>query len=144
MSFEIHDQKLYHYFPESEEEHKIVIPEGVISIEEKAFESAKNLKEVFLPDSLVCIHKKAFIDCENLKELYLPDKLERIGEYAFMSCDSLELISPASLRGLLEDNANNLRKSNRIFRRSNFPLMRTKRTLKRTIRFDRNGLTHTK
>ena len=46
--------------------------------------------------------------------------------------------------GYTVDNANNLRKSNRIFRRSNFPLMRTKRTLKRTIRFDRNGLTHTK
>ena len=46
--------------------------------------------------------------------------------------------------GNVGSNANNLRKSNRIFRRSNFPLMRTKRTLKRTIRFDRNGLTHTK
>ena len=103
MSFEIHDQKLYHYFPESEEEHEIVIPEGVISIEEKAFESAENLKEIFLPDSLVCIHKEAFENCRNLDELWIPDKLERIGEAAFRYCDSLELISPASLRGILEE-----------------------------------------
>ena len=57
---------------------------------------------------------------------------------------SLTAIAKLAPDSVIGDNANNLRKSNRIFRRSNFPLMRTKRTLKRTIRFDRNGLTHTK
>jgi len=41
---------------------KVVIPEGVEYIDERAFEGCVNLKEVELPESLIAIGSKAFMD----------------------------------------------------------------------------------
>ena len=105
MGFEIHDQKLYHYFPEPGET-EIIIPEGVTAIEKKAFYSAKNLTDVSFPDSLVCIHESAFEDCENLEMLWFPDKLEKIENHAFSYCFNLVQIAPSSISNFSKETDN--------------------------------------
>ena len=80
----------------------------------------------------------------SLKTQTQPDYLRYVAKNVAASRSFPRDVKPTVSISYMGHNANNLRKSNRIFRRSNFPLMRTKRTLKRTIRFDRNGLTHTK
>lgn len=68
---------------EEEECENIVIPEGVTSIKEKAFEGIKKIKTVFSPDSLLTIGKCAFRGCSGITKIRLNDKLEEIHYDAF-------------------------------------------------------------
>ena len=71
---------------------RVVVPEGVTSIDYNAFEYCKNLTEVVLPESLTVIGSGAFEECENLKDITLPQGLMSIGEEAFFYCTALEHI----------------------------------------------------
>jgi len=69
---------------------KLVLPDGVVSIEEGAFSYCLDLKEIVLPDSVRSIGDNAFAHCGMLSRLELPDDLEYIGEDAFFRCDMLK------------------------------------------------------
>ncbi len=93
---------------------KIVIPEGVVSIGERAFYYS-NISEISLPSSLISIGKYAFYSsniesitipygvtsigdyafayCGKLKTVNLPDTVTSIGSYAFSNCHSLKSIT---------------------------------------------------
>ena len=66
----------------------VVVPSGVLSIGEKAFENAKGIKKVTLPDGVRYIHKRAFANSE-LTGINLPESLEDIYEEAFCGCIGL-------------------------------------------------------
>ena len=51
-----------------------------------------NIKEVVLPDGLVTIEERAFHSNTGIKEIILPNTVEIIGERAFQGCSSLEKI----------------------------------------------------
>lgn len=95
---------------------KIVIPDSVVEIGERAFDSTYNITEVTMPDSIVNIGERAFSfcfklekihfsknlesigsyafeDCERLKEVHLPDTLKELGFCSFMDCKELELVT---------------------------------------------------
>jgi len=84
---------------------KVIIPEGVEVISEKAFYYSKysgngedKLEEVVLPSTLKCIEKEAFSGRTVLKKINLPDGLLSIKYGAFADCKSLEsLVIPASV-----------------------------------------------
>ena len=78
-------------------------PNSLITIEESAFEVAGLVKAV-LPDGVKTIADCAFNSCEMLEEVELPSNLETIGEGAFTWCPKLKKITiPKSIIVLGED-----------------------------------------
>ena len=81
-------------FPEN-----LVIPDGVETIAEYAFEGCCDLASIAFPESLRSIGNGAFYCCENLETVALNDGLEGIGEEAFADVYALtEIEIPASVR----------------------------------------------
>lgn len=73
---------------------KVIIKDGITSIEKEAFFGAK-MREVILPGTLQKISKGAFYGCTELEEIKLPSSVTGIGEEAFGVCVSLKkLIVP--------------------------------------------------
>lgn len=66
-----------------------VIPNGIKSIGDGAFDSNSSLKEITIPDSVTEIGASAFSYCTNLEKINMPANLEKIGESAFSECARL-------------------------------------------------------
>ncbi|MCF0181754.1 MAG: leucine-rich repeat domain-containing protein, partial [Muribaculaceae bacterium] len=82
----------------------VVVPKGVVSIGEDAFEGCKALKKVVLPSSIKNIGNSAFYDCGKLEEINLPEGLEEVGDNAFQECTSLRSVElPKSVTTLGEN-----------------------------------------
>ena len=67
---------------------KVILPEGVKSIGNNAFENCVNLEEVELPDTLENIGSEAFVNCINLKKIQYGKKVD-VDKTAFAGCKSL-------------------------------------------------------
>lgn len=68
----------------------VIFPEGIIEIEECAFEDCINLMETLvLPESLLSIGLCAFEDCKHLPGVALPSQLKMIEDGAFVNCYGL-------------------------------------------------------
>lgn len=65
---------------------EVVIPEGVTTIGEKAFERNKTITKVTLPSTLTTIEDYAFWNCTNLVIPDFPVGMQTIGQEAFESC----------------------------------------------------------
>ncbi len=77
---------------------KIVIPESVVSIQDRAFEDCIGLTNIKLPADLTSIGCSAFENCSSLTNIKLPAGLTSIGYSAFENCSSLTNIKlPAGL-----------------------------------------------
>lgn len=84
-------------------ENSIVVPEGITTIGENAFNNLKKVKQLHLPSSLKKICRGAFGFCESLEEINLPDKIRSIGSFAFSGCKSLKQIElPENLQTIPE------------------------------------------
>ena len=69
----------------------IHIPEGVVEIDDEAFNNNQNTESVTLPSTLRRIGNSAFCTC-GMKSLYIPKSVEIIGEDAFTNCYRLTSI----------------------------------------------------
>ncbi|MGN1314087.1 MAG: leucine-rich repeat domain-containing protein [Lachnospiraceae bacterium] len=81
---------------------RVIVPEGVTEIGEKAFAGCTNLTSVSLPESLEVIGAQAFKDCWSLPSISIPNGVSEMGTGVFTTChklsslklpDSLEIIS---------------------------------------------------
>ena len=86
---------------------KIVIPEGIVTIEEVAFSDCKNLTSVTLPSTIKSIDGYAFASCTSLTEVIIPENVTSIsfevsyfGHESFSGCPKLSLASQARLKQL--------------------------------------------
>ncbi len=80
---------------------KLVIPEGVRRIREKAFKEIDGLTEILVPDGVTKIGKAAFSECKNLRSVRLPASLIRISPNTFSECRALtELKIPDSVTAI--------------------------------------------
>ena len=70
----------------------IIIPEGVKNIGTNAFYHALKLEKISLPDSLESIGEEAFGYCKPLKEIVIPKAVKSIGVKLFSGCDELSSI----------------------------------------------------
>ncbi len=70
-------------------EQKVVVPEGIKIISERAFAQNVAIDRIILPETLEEIHEEAFSDCVLLQKINLPEGLKYIGESAFESCVKL-------------------------------------------------------
>ena len=75
----------------------VVVPDGVKTIDERAFYNNLTITGVRLPDSVMQIKSFAFYACANLKEATLPSDLRTIGTSAFYECNLQSLTLPGSL-----------------------------------------------
>ena len=67
---------------------KVIVPEGVETIEKYAFYNSEILESVVLPESCKKIEKSAFENCSVLKSINL-DNVTIISDYSFYKCESL-------------------------------------------------------
>ena len=70
-----------------------IVPFGVTSIGECAFEYCNGLESVIIPNSVKCIECGAFEGCENLKTITIPNSVTSIGYSAFVGCNNLTSIT---------------------------------------------------
>lgn len=71
----------------------IIIPDGVTTIGESAFEGFTNLKKIVLPDSVTAIGKHAFKGCKNLTEVNIGQGHCRIHKTAFDECPKIQSLN---------------------------------------------------
>ena len=71
---------------------RLIIEEGIISIEAHAFLNCREVTEVRLPQSLLTIKESAFMGCEKLKYINIPNGLRIIEDSTFFKCSSLNNI----------------------------------------------------
>lgn len=67
-----------------------IIPEGVTSIGDRAFEFCRNLNSVALPQSVISIGRHAFYHCENLTRIEIMEGLTSVKSGAFEGCTNLK------------------------------------------------------
>ena len=67
----------------------VVIPDGVTTIGEAAFECCDWLESVEIPESVTVIGDSAFFRCTSLESVEIPESVTTIGDSAFSGCMSL-------------------------------------------------------
>lgn len=80
-------------YPNGKIETEYIIPDGVTSIGDYAFEGCSSLTEINIPDSVTSIGDRAFRICSSLTEIKIPDGVTSIGISAFEGCSSLNEIN---------------------------------------------------
>ena len=86
--FEIVDGVLKSY--KGQEEH-LVIPDGVHTIAEKAFDSIYNLKTIVVPEGVHTIEDDALHYCFQLESVTLPSTLKTLSGFAYLSIKKLPI-----------------------------------------------------
>ena len=77
-------------YPCAKKDTSYTVPSTVKTIDEYAFCSSSQVKEITLPEGLETIGKRAFAACTSLQEIVIPDSVTDIGEYAFRECSSMK------------------------------------------------------
>lgn len=82
----------------------IIFPQNKIkTIGEMSFDNLYNTKEIVIPDSVVTIEERGFQNSQNIEKLTLGKNLKTIGKYAFVYAQSLkELVIPDSVISIEE------------------------------------------
>ena len=71
----------------------VVIPNGILSIENLAFSNCSNLESVSLPSSLISIGDNCFSECSSIKTMNIPDSVQTIGFGSFKNCVKLDTLT---------------------------------------------------
>lgn len=71
---------------------KVVVEDGITSLDPYAFCRCKNLVEVEIPDSVRQIGYECFRECVKLRQVVLPANLQVLGDYAFYLCYALQSV----------------------------------------------------
>ena len=72
---------------------RIIIGDGVTTIEEFAFFNCSKLTSVTIPNSVTEIGFRAFEDCRALTSINIPNSVTEIGDYAFYNCSELTSVT---------------------------------------------------
>lgn len=78
-----------------------VIPEGVVLIDQYAFEECYGLTGITIPEGVIRIGYMAFDNCSGLKNVVLPDSLETLAAAVFQHCTGLKSVKiPAGMTSI--------------------------------------------
>ena len=83
------DMKTLIRYPMEKQAMEYVIPDGVETIGERAFDSCASIVKLTIPDSVTVIGENAFSWCINLEDISIPESVTNIGKRAFMNCQNL-------------------------------------------------------
>jgi len=119
-----------HAFEDRTDIVSIVIPDTVTDIEKYAFSGCINLEKVYLSANLTAISKDAFTGCLNLSKVYIPISNTVIDERMCTWCPSIVyILEPINNEG--EDTETDKIEENRIFNNQD-NMVGTSTTIKRT------------
>lgn len=90
-------------YPSARTRSSYVIPSGIISIDDYAFDYCVYLSDITIPDSVTSIGESAFYGCVSLESISLPDSVTSIGKFAFCVCTSLTNITLPNGLTCIED-----------------------------------------
>jgi len=80
---------------------KIIVPNTVTDIADRAFQHNQGVKEIVLPEGLTYLSNNMFSLATSLETLTIPGKCTKLGSNAFNGCENLKkLIIPASVTNL--------------------------------------------
>ena len=83
---------------------KIIIPDSVVQIGERAFFDAAYLKEVSISSEVYSIGSQTFAYCYNLRKVKILEGVKEIGILAFAGCRSLtKIVLPATIKYMSHD-----------------------------------------
>ncbi|MBR2202592.1 MAG: leucine-rich repeat protein [Prevotella sp.] len=88
-------------FVNNEKVTNLVIPNGIKSVKNYAFYSAKMLTSVKLSDSVEAIGTKAFYFCSGLKSVTWGKGVTSVGQDAFKECNNIERVNISDLKAWL-------------------------------------------
>ena len=71
----------------------VTIPNSVTEIKDGTFYNCTSLSSVILSDNLTSIGSEAFMDCSSLTSISIPNSVTYIGTYAFENCTSLTSVN---------------------------------------------------
>lgn len=71
---------------------KVILPEGLLVIEESAFENCDQLLEIEIPATVHTIGADAFNDCEGLSLVTVHENVTNMGNNAFNSCGTAKIM----------------------------------------------------
>lgn len=77
---------------------EVVVPEGVVSIEDYVFKNKDFIKSITLPDSVTEIGMEAFWECYNLEKVEIEGAIEYIDTNAFSMCEKLADIDLSNVK----------------------------------------------
>lgn len=80
---------LIRYPPDLSDPGASLIPDGVRSVGDYAFDSYTDLIDVTIPDGVTNIGDHVFEGCSGLKRVTIPSSVTHLGDYAFQYCYSL-------------------------------------------------------
>jgi hypothetical protein len=80
-------------YPAGKEDAEYRVPNGVKTIEERAFQGTEGLKSVRIPAGVISIGNSTFSGCSGLASITIPASVTSIGEGAFSDCRGLKAIS---------------------------------------------------
>lgn len=93
-------EKQLHTYPSGKENETYVIPDGILSIAERAFYYSL-LSSITIPNTVTSIGEYAFQSCYYLTSLTIPNSVTSIGSLAFNDCSSLEsVVIPGSVTSI--------------------------------------------
>ena len=72
---------------------KITLGEGILYIDERAFQGCTSIVDLVIPDSVIYIGARAFYKCEALENVTLGKGITHISSYTFYKCISLKSVS---------------------------------------------------
>ena len=87
----------HHLYLDGKEVTDLVIPEGVTSIGNFAFDYFTDLTSVTIPDGVTNIGACAFRGCENLTNVIIPPSVTTIGDFAFIWCKKMDTVHISDL-----------------------------------------------
>ncbi|MBR3991318.1 MAG: leucine-rich repeat protein, partial [Clostridia bacterium] len=59
---------------------EVVIPDGVVSLGDLAFDGNPTVEKIYVPDTVETIGYSSFRNCANLRELHLGSSVSKIGD----------------------------------------------------------------
>ena len=77
---------------------EFTVPETIETIGSACFASCEKLEKVVLPEGLKSIESSAFSDCKKLSRINFPDSLESLGDFAFHESGLTTLNIPPKLK----------------------------------------------
>ena len=86
------------FIPSKDQEYmtELIIPEGVVEIEDNTFNGFSRIEKIVFPSTLKIIGSRCFDTVPGPLKVVLDDALIRIGEYSFVGTYFLELVLPSS------------------------------------------------
>ena len=79
----------------------VIIPEGIDSIQPKAFMHCGSLTEITIPSTVRSLSNNIFAFCDELETVNLPEGLTEIEHNAFLGCKSLKTLTiPSTVKKL--------------------------------------------